>query len=443
MGSVVVGKRQSRNTDYSEHFVVSEFYQKRRSGAFNFSSMADCLPKNSDKCYASSCEKTEVLLAFEKALDNGNVASKKSLRFTVSPGKMVFIGRSGYGNIQLSKQELLADSDIYLRQMKLKSFYVPNLKPDNYEILRRKLEKLGFEDINAQNPDSYTVVHMDVNRNSESVHYSVTIAVDKELNSHQQASDDFRLSAEKKTAIDKVLGAKSIGEVFPGVEQSKLKMSYLKQTRLLHPDKNLHAGAADAFKVLKDAYEKLTDGSRPSEPVIRVESSISFGSSGSRDSKPPKVIEVRSNKLRLCTLTTVGDNDFDLRGSLVGFEEEDVNLSNEVRDIVNKCWDERGASGKLPMSSGGSLFIQSVKQAVEIHNWFKEIQFEGRSQMLQVKVKKLRLKQRMEMDWESAVEVDFKFPTDPQNKNCTKFTAKQLTREFLVLKEWADKLMSN
>merc|ERR1712226_1804056 len=384
MGSVVVGKRQSRNTDYSEHFVVSEFYQKRRSGAFNFSSMADCLPKNSDKCYASSCEKTEVLLAFEKALDNGNVASKKSLRFTVSPGKMVFIGRSGYGNIQLSKQELLTDSDIYLRQMKLKSFYVPNLKPDSYEILRRKLEKLGFEDINAQNPDSYTVVHMDVNRNSESVHYSVTIAVDKELNSHQQASDDFRLSAEKKTAIDKVLGAKNIGEVFPGVEQS-----------------------------------------------------------GSRDSKPPKVIEVRSNKLRLCTLTTVGDNDFDLRGSLVGFEEEDVNLSNEVRDIVNKCWDERGASGKLPMGSGGSLFIQSVKQAVEIHNWFKEIQFEGRSQMLQVKVKKLRLKQRMEMDWESAVEVDFKFPTDPQNKNCTKFTAKQLTREFLVLKEWADKLMSN
>ena len=367
---VVIGDRNSRSQDVSQKMVVSTFKTHGQSRSFDMSSFHEALG-NDESNFIEVGDRSALETAFGNALRNQKSMKDKTLVFTLSPGKLIFLGK-GYNTTQLDRKGLLSRGDDYLKNKGIRTFFVPNLQPSYFQQFTDKLQSLGFENLNAKTPDSYTVVHLDVRKGNKDVHYSVRLAVDSELNSYANNSDDPRLSQERKNAIDKILSCETIGEVFPGVKKEKLKINFFMQSKLLHPDKNLHEGATDAFKVLQDAHEKLAKGDPPTAKVLAVEAR-SKKSSSSKNAKPPKVIKIRTDKIRLCTLTTVSERNLDVRATLVGFDEDKENLSQEVKDILNRCWDQRDEHGNLPMTTG-TLNIQSIKQATEVHDWFKEIQ---------------------------------------------------------------------
>ena len=65
------------------------------------------------------------------------------------------------------------------------------------------------------------------------------------------------------------------------------------------------------------------------------------------------------------------------------------------------------------------------------------LQVSGQTRIMRVKVKKLRQKAKLEVDWQSAIEIDLKIERDVDQK----LDAQQLTDEFDELMQWADKMM--
>ena len=57
----------------------------------------------------------------------------------------------------------------------------------------------------------------------------------------------------------------------------------------MHPDKNSHPGATEAFKRLKDAYERLTNGEPGTASVLAI-------GQPTAGRKPPRVISVKIHK---------------------------------------------------------------------------------------------------------------------------------------------------
>ena len=68
---------------------------------------------------------------------------------------------------------------------------------------------------------------------------------------------------------------------------------------------------------------------------------------------------------------------------------------------------------------------------------FQLLQVSGQTQIMRVKVKKLRQKAKLEVDWQSAIEIDLKIERDVDQK----LDAQKLSDEFDELMQWADKMM--
>ena len=94
-----------------------------------------------------------------------------------------------------------------------------------------------------------------------------------------------RLTLEKKEAIAYVLNAKTVEEVFQfGIAKtSNIKVLFKKMSMLVHPDKNLHLNATEAFKVVNHAYKELRDRN-PRAAALKI-SNLATES----NKKPPKV----------------------------------------------------------------------------------------------------------------------------------------------------------
>jgi DnaJ-class molecular chaperone len=58
----------------------------------------------------------------------------------------------------------------------------------------------------------------------------------------------------------------------------------------VHPDKNSHPGATEAFKRLKDAYQRLAKGEEKTAAVL----AVSVPAQKKDPEKPPKVISVKT-----------------------------------------------------------------------------------------------------------------------------------------------------
>ena len=96
---------------------------------------------------------------------------------------------------------------------------------------------------------------------------------------------DHRLTLEKKEAIAYVLNAKTVEEVFQfGTEKSSnVNVLFKKMSMLVHPDKNLHLNATEAFKVVNHAYKELRDRN-PRAAALKIPNLATES-----NKKPPKV----------------------------------------------------------------------------------------------------------------------------------------------------------
>ena len=89
-------------------------------------------------------------------------------------------------------------------------------------------------------------------------------------------------------------------------EGKSLKVTYHKLCLKVHPDQNSHPGATEVFKRLQDSYEKHLIGKPKGTPPLNVESTENKASKGQR---PPKVVSVKTKKIRICTVTTLSAKD--------------------------------------------------------------------------------------------------------------------------------------
>ena len=113
-------------------------------------------------------------------------------------------------------------------------------------------------------------------------------ALDENLEEIKDEKSDARYSEEKKTAIERVFRATTVGEVLAGTGSPKL--IYRKLTMLLHPDRNSHPGAREAFKKLQHAYETISAGKSKLTNALQIKRPKAESSS-----KPPKVLNVKTD----------------------------------------------------------------------------------------------------------------------------------------------------
>ena len=374
--------------------------------------------------------------AFQESLDaNDQRASNETVAFGVSPGKMVFLGNS---NEPLERKKLSgANYNDYLKTLGFNAFFNPYLNPRYMHPIKIYLQQLGFENLN-EGPECYTTVHLHVVDGTESTNLSVVLAVDKDLEA-LNPSEDPRFSEDKKTAISKIMNATTIGQVLEiSHSLQKLKVQYFKLSKYVHPDKNLHPGATQAFKKLGDAYERAKKGCSLQARALEIQCK----SAVSECLKPPKVVKVKSKKIKACAISILSEKTLDMRATLVRYRIVKEELEKSVRDALNTSWEHRDISGRIPsLSSNQSITITSIKQVLEKHNWVKEIPFvtaSSETAILKVSVKKMREKSGTDTKWNDCLEVDFKLSTGNDNDHLDEYV---LAKKTMEIKRWIECLL--
>ena len=260
----------------------------------------------------------ELLETVQKNLDlaETNRVKRNTLEFNISPGKLSFTSIAPEAT-HSRLLELTPDQDGVIAQSQLKeagllSIFNPLLHPSLTERIIQGLKKDGFECLNLDTPDQLTIVHLLAGESRD--HITVNLALDRELQELEEEADP-RLDDEKRRAVEKVFQAKTIGEVLSGNE--KPTILYKKISLLVHPDKNSHPGATEAFKKVQHAFEKIKEGNCKIFPALEI-------TSVKRDviSKPPKVMSVRTKKKKISNITFFSGQILDLRASLTAYDED-------------------------------------------------------------------------------------------------------------------------
>ena len=318
---VVVGYRSSRS---QEALAVADFSSNEQAKSFDMSNIHEALTDTNTSDFIEF-DRNEIESAFNEALQNQNLIRNKSLVLTLCPGKLIFLRKGHNPCTKLRRGGLLSEGKRYLKRERVSTFFAPNMRPDYFYKFSEKLRRQGFENLNANSPDSYSIVHSEVKEGNNNVPYIVRMASE----------------SGQENAVDKILSCKTIGEVFPRVEKSKLKINFFKWSKLLQTDLNLYDGVQDALKILQDAYEKLEKGASPTTPVFSLGSQSQTSNNLENVQISPKVIKIRKDKVRLCTLTTLSEKKLDVRATLSVFEEDEENLPEEVENSLKKCWNAR------------------------------------------------------------------------------------------------------
>ena len=317
---------------------------------------------------------------------------------------------------------LLAD----MNQEDVRGYFNTFLTTSMVARMTKGLEDSGFECLNKDQPEAYTIVHLMAG--PENLVASVVLALDKNLDS-LPVEEDLRLSKDKEDAVKNILEAKTLGEVIPG---DKLKVSFRKLSLKVHPDKNSHPGATNAMKKLNDAYSKLSNGAHNGSPALEIDTT---NPSLTKAGKPPKVISVTTNKRKVCTVSMVTENRLNLRAYLKTYDKEKCgdHLSGRIRNVLNTCWENMDDEGGIADPDGRTgIRIKLVKQVLHKMYFAKEVVFNDKTEMLEVCIVKMRKKLHGE-NWTESVEIDINFGEVTEDA-----TGKDLTARFKFVKHWWD-----
>ena len=399
---------------------------------FRNASLEDCFSHSNiavkTKISYKKFSRDAIKKVFEKSLSSINISTVENLEYNVSPGKIVFVGKGGSS---LKKMYLTRNG--YIDSDGLKPVYVTFLNPSLRDNLLAAMKTNGFENLNEDAPEAFTIVHLYVGK--EKAIFSVKLALDENLEEIKDEKSDARYSEEKKTAIERVFRATTVGEVLAGTGSPKL--IYRKLTLLLHPDKNSHPGATEAFKKLQHAYETISGGKSKLANALKI-TSPKAASNG----KPPKVLNVKTDKTKICTLTTFSDAALDLRASLVTYAKDPDGLSQHVRNALNECWEKRDSEGGIPLPDGKTgICINCIKQVTASHIWAKEITTSHGTYLLEAAIKEIREKTDKQKNYENCLEVDTKIVAD--GRKWEHVSPADLTEDFLKIKEEWEKIFSN
>ena len=408
----------------SRHVVYSFVSFKRASLEENFRRITfeNSKPSNDD---FQSFSFNNMKDTFQNALDHLESTKVQTLDFNVSPGKIIFLG-SEYSQSTIYRTQ---NGNVNLKDYHFRPVYITFLNPAYLDQILAKLKEKGFSCLNEGIPEAYTTVHLYVG--AEKAQFSVNLALDENLEEFKDNSTDSRLSIDKKKAIERVFKAKTVGEVLEGTGSAKLV--YRKLTLLLHPDKNSHPGATEAFKKLSDAYEAVKSGKSRSTPALAIDAP-----ENGPESKPPKVISVKTAKTKICTVTTFSAALLDVRASLVTYASDPNGLSRHVRTVLNSCWDKRDSRGGIPSPDGKTgVYISCVKQVTASHIWAKEVETHLGTALCEVTVKEIREKIDNQAEWQECVEVDMKLTVE--GRKVESLSAKDFAHQFVKIKElWAN-----
>ena len=245
--------------------------------------------------------------------------------------------------------------------------------------------------------------------------------------------------------MKRVLNARSIGEVMKCSAKfqtlSNAKIAYLDLSRLLHPDKNLHEGATDAFKILQDANAKLAKKEPLSTKALEIKRSSVPSTTAYT---PPKVISVQSKKKIISRITTCSAKRMDIRAKISTASNVPDGLSEHVKKVLNDCWEKRNKNGDIPVPEVGMIKLQCVKQVKSSFHWAKEIELDEIPQqtiVLMITVKEVREKTDDANGWRDSLEVDIE-DASLNSMDGSKFTADILWKRWKLMKKYIDTLFN-
>ena len=195
----------------------------------------------------------------------------KTVEFNISPGKLTFRGqnsndRAPFGNLSLAPDSKGIISGDQVAKAGLRPIFQPLLEPSVCEEITRNLQTEGFVCLNPKDPERFTIVHLLAGE--KRVYFSVTLALDDNMEQLTPEADS-RLDDDKKKALDNVLRAKTIGEVLD--TNTNYKLAFRKLSLLVHPDKNFHPEATEAFKKVQNAYEEFKKGCFSGHSALKIE----------------------------------------------------------------------------------------------------------------------------------------------------------------------------
>lgn len=344
-------------------------------------------------------------VSLKRALKAIKSDEKKSINFNVSLGKYTF--RANSDNVQGGKIEIVPKngciSQNMFNELGITPIFCTALKRGVFEAMKKELERQGFYNENENNPESYTVIHL--TEFASMKRFSVILALDENLEELSE-DQDGRLSEQKKLEVERIYEAQTIGEVLNLQHVKNAKIAFRKLSQLVHPDKNCHPGATEAFKKVKHAFDEVNKGSSSSMKAIRIEQVPQA------KSKPPKVVSVKYEKRRVANMTFITENRMDLRASLTTFKEDETKLSEHVRTALHDGWDKRDSEGGISVPGQTSrICINCTKQIIRCQTWSKSVDTEQGEVVILVRMKEMREKigdgdWKLKTDWQECLEID-------------------------------------
>merc|ERR1719322_178685 len=361
----------------------------------------------------------DLLSCFDKSL---RASGDQKIHFSASPGKLAFHSKTNTNQIELNRKSLTRNGHEYLREKGLNVIFSPNLKMSIAPTVKSKLESLGFHLLNSE-PEHYTIVHL----TSGNDDFHVKLALNDNLNTCDSADQDMRLSEDKKIIVQKILECETIGEVMKCSDRSGTltllryrKLAFRKLSLLVNPDKNKHPRAADAFKVLNDANEKLMNGNSVSDKCLKLKAEEVIPTT-----LPPKIISVKKRNKNYAFISTISSKSIDLRAKLRSYNKENGNsLPKHITDALNKCWEQRKPNGDIPVPKGTDMIhVDCIKQVKEAYYWTKELKLEECNIMVDFHINVKYIRESTEHglnpegSWQDIMEIDFKIDDIDTNLN--------------------------
>ena len=156
-------------------------------------------------------ESVQLVKSGRKAWKKGRV-DLNTAEFNISPGKMTFLSQAGgeweSASFQLEPNSEGEISESQVQQIGLRPIFNPFLKSCMVDKVTKALQKDSFVCLNPDNPDQYTIVHLETDEQREK--FSVTLAKDESqdgIESNQESVE--KRAIESWTRLPKVISVKT------------------------------------------------------------------------------------------------------------------------------------------------------------------------------------------------------------------------------------------